>query len=230
MGTILDLLGAQFIGGMILLLALVLTDQGVRQFLNMNSDAIVQQNLTQVSDIMEKDFRKMGYAIDEAKRGDIVQVADSSKIRFLAQLNLDFDYYQSLHGNLHKDDIPDTIEYRVEPFHAYTLGDTTIQLYKLTRRVVVSQEGTEEMSVGNIANPAVFRYFDQDRNPTAVLQAIRIVEITLTAYEPEIMLSPEMVMESVNQGDKTFKRNELMRLLRPAYWRQTKLVSKNLKR
>ncbi len=230
MGTLLDILGAQFIGGMILLLALILTDQGVRQFLNMNSDGIVQENLTQVSRIMEKDFRKMGYAIDEAKKGDIVQFADSSRIRFLAQLNQDFDYYKALHGNLHLDDIPDTIEYRVEPFHAYTLGDTTIQLYKLTRRIVISQEGEEEMSVGNIANPAVFRYFDQDRNPTTVLQAIRIVEINLTAYQPEIMLSPEMVMKSLNQGDKTFKRNELRRLLRPAYWRQTKLVSKNLKR
>ena len=84
--------------------------------------------------------------------------------------------------------------------------------------------------MGTIGNSDVFRYLDQLGDPVPIIQATRMVEVTLTAYNPRIILSPDMFSGGNSAEDVEFRKQELRRLLRASFWRQTRLVSKNLKR
>jgi hypothetical protein len=132
---------------------------------------------------------------------------------------------------LHMDVVPDTIEYFIQPFETITYWDTSIVTYRVTRRAVVSQEPTNVSMIGVLGNNDVFRYLDKFENDTNNPVFMVIVELTLTAFDPRIVLSREYVESTVDttQGE-AYRDRELRRLLRPSYWRQTRLVSKNLDR
>lgn len=231
MGSMLDIVSATMIGAMLLLTLLVATDTMTTEFFNYNADAITQMNLANISTTMQHDIRKMGYGIPKLQIATVLQKSDPDHLIFLSQLNLDADYYAYLHGNIHMDDIPDTIEYRIIPHETITYWDTALVTYRVMRTLKVSQEATDVSLVGIVANSDVFRYLDQAGNETGVPSAIKMVEVTLTAYDPRVVLSREYVMSQIDtlQG-AAYRDRELRRLLRPSYWRQTRLVSKNLRR
>lgn len=226
MSTMIDILGGMIIGSILLLVAMTAMDNGVRQFVNHNADAIVQNELAGLSDVIQNDLRKMGYGIPESMQHQIVQTADSDHLVFITNLNLDRDYYESVHGNLHTDAIPDTIEFSVAPFDTITFFDTSLVLYGINRRVVVSQEATATGQIGTISNDNVFRYLDQVGRPVSYMPATVMVEVTLVALNPNVYISDEVI-----QADNPVDRmRELRKLLRESYWRQTRVISKNLRR
>lgn len=219
MSSILDIIGGLLIGGMILLLTLAATDRGTREFFNYNSDAIVQNQLATMAYIIEYDLRKMGFGIDEVQQGTILQIATSNHLKFLTQLN-------------NKTDVtPDTIEYNVVSDETIDYGDTTLIMYKVWRTIKIPGQQSKIQMIGKIGNNNVFRYLDQIGNPAEITQATKMVEVTLVAFNPRIVLSPEFVTTQIDsiQGAE-LRKKELTRLLRPSFWRQTRLVSKNLRR
>jgi len=219
MTSLLDIIGASVIGGMLLVILLTATSTGTREFLNYNSDAIVQQQLAQMAYIIEYDLRKMGYDIKEAQKHTIIQAATSNHIKFLSQLNSGEDV------------IPDTVEYSILPAETINYGDTTIIMYKIKRTLKVSQQPLDQIVIGKIGNASVFRYLDQIGNPVDIIQATKMVEVTLVALNPQVVLSKEFVSSQLDSAQNAeFRKQELKRLLRPSFWRQTRLVSKNLKR
>jgi hypothetical protein len=183
-----------------------------------------------MSNIIEYDLRKMGYGVPENEQ--VLFTAEQNRLKFIAHLNREFDYF----GHLipHRDNIPDTIEYIVTLAETIDYGDTSLRMYKVTRRLMITGEGEKISDIGRIGNGRVFRYLDQLGNPVdpgIELIATKMVEVTLTAFNPRVVLSPELVRREVsNIGDVEFRKKELRRLLRTSYWRQTRLVSKNLKR
>jgi hypothetical protein len=231
MGSMLDIVTASFIGGFLLIILLTATDTITTESYNYHADAITQQNLSNIALIMQSDIRKMGFNIPEGMKGQIVQTHEKNRLKFIAQLNELQDYYKEEHGNLHMDVVPDTIEYFIQPFETITYWDTSIVTYRVTRRAVVSQEPTNVSMIGVLGNNDVFRYLDKFENDTNNPVFMVIVELTLTAFDPRIVLSREYVESTVDttQGE-AYRDRELRRLLRPSYWRQTRLVSKNLDR
>jgi len=210
---------------------LIATDTLTTEFYNYHADAITQNNLANISNIMQQDIRKMGYTIPEAQIGSILQQATPDHLNFITNLNLDADYYAYNHGNLHQDDIPDTIDYQITPYETITYFDTSLTTYKVLRTIKVSQEAIDSSMIGITGNLDVFRYLDQIGQETSVIPAIKMVEVTLTAYDPRIVLSRDYVMSQLDTvQDARYREGELRRLLRPSYWRQTRLVSKNLRR
>ena len=231
MGAMLDIITASMIGGFLMILLLTATDTITTESYNYNADAITQQNLSNIATIMQADIRKMGFNIPEGNKAQIVQIHDKNRLKFIAQLNEFQDYYMHEHGNLHMDGIPDTIEYSVQPFETITYWDTSIVMYQVNRRAVISQEGTDVSMIGVLGNSDVFRYLDKFENDTNNPVFIVIVELTLTAFDPRVVLSREYVESTVDTTKgKAYRDRELSRLLRPSYWRQTRLVSKNLDR
>jgi len=219
MTSLLDIIGASIIGGMVLLLVLTVTDSGTREFFNYNVDAIVQANLAHMAHLTEYDLRKMGFGINESQQGTILQIANSNRLKFLTQLNMNVD------------SIPDTIEYNIVQDEIIDYGDTTLTMYKVFRSVKIAQHSSENMDIGKIGNSNVFRYLDQIGEPAEIIQATKMVEVTLVTYEPRIVLSPEFVTTKLDGIDRAdLRKRELRRLLRPSFWRQTRLVSKNLRR
>ena len=228
MATFLDIIGGIFIGGLILLIALTATDNGMEAFFNYNADAIVQQRLTGVSDIIQHDLRKMGYGIPESQRGQILQVEQADRLRFIAQLNPSPTL--KIGGiNVH-DQVVDTIEYRIVPADSITIADSTLVTYSVLRTIIVPGIQNKTMEIGRIGNSDVFRYLNQIGNPVALLTATKMVEVNLSVIDPHIVLSKDLVTTGGTAADSTWRREELRRMMRNSYWRQTRLVSRNLRR
>ena len=231
MGSLLDIIASAMVGGMLLLIALSSTDRAMQTFHNFNADAIVQQNLARTSNVAEFDLRKMGFGIPEANQGDIIQKAKADNICFLAQLNLDVDSKMVVSGVSTYDQTADTVEYQVVVTDSMVFADTTVIIYSLQRTIKIAGLATDQMVIGRIGNNDVFTYLDQAGKVTANLLAIKMIEVNLTAFNLNVVLSPELVASYMNSlEDGEFKKDELKRILRPSFWKQTRLVSKNLKR
>ncbi|MFH0883214.1 MAG: hypothetical protein V2A56_09540 [bacterium] len=222
MQSLIDIMGAMFIGGILILVAMTALDSGLQAFVNNNADAIVQNELADLSRTMQFDLRKMGYSIPEAQSTSILQIALTNRLKFLTNLNLSEPY----NGTGGIDSTPDTIEYRVTPFQTYNFIDTSIVLYGLYRTVKVVGHATETLQVGTITNTDVFRYLDQAGNPVVYIPATKMVEVTFVSLNPEIYLNREVLLASSPQERMT----ELRKLVRESFWRQTRVVSKNLRR
>ncbi len=117
MGTsvILDIMGSMIIGGILLLTLFRMNDNATRNTYNFSGELGVQQNLVTTVEVLEYDFRKIGYCEDPFKlphpEEDAILYADTSKIRFLT------DLMTSAYGSTdpHGDGNLDTLEYFLGP-------------------------------------------------------------------------------------------------------------------
>lgn len=88
--ALLDIAGSFIIGGMILLMLLRMNDFAVENTYVQNADRIVQRNLLNVVEFIERDFRKIGYCADWTKIPDpsrAIVSADSGSITFQTDIN-----------------------------------------------------------------------------------------------------------------------------------------------
>ena len=188
-------------------------DAGLQYFVNHNADAIVQDELISLTQILQDDLRKMGYGIPEADQSTIIQNAQSDNIKFLALLNS-------------ADAVPDTVEYSISTSDTVAIIDTSIVTFRLNRNVKITGDSTVSGDVGIITNNAVFTYLDQSGTETAVTQSIKMVEVTLVAINPSIYVSSD-VLAADNAEDRMV---EIRKLMQESFWRQTRVISKNLRR
>jgi hypothetical protein len=220
-----------FVGGMLLLIATTSSDQAAQSFFNQNSDFITQANLSKISDIIGYDLKKMGYGVEEADT--VVFVAQANQLKYITHLNSHPVYRMNLDGVNHTDTIADTIEYTVSATDTIEYGLTSIVIYNIQRRLRIPPSVDIDYSIGTVANEDIFTYLDQAGNPTLNLMAVSSVELQLVAYNAEVVLSPELVMQNVNPSDSTlrdFQEKELLRILRPSYWKESRFTSRNLNR
>ena len=87
--TILDILGSMIIGGFLMLLLWQIDDAAVQNVFNNSEELILQQNLATTSEILEHDFRRIGYCKNYSlipKTNVIVSATDTS-ISFLTDVN-----------------------------------------------------------------------------------------------------------------------------------------------
>ena len=116
MGTsvILDIMGSMIIGGILLLTLFRMNDNATRNTYNFSGELIVQQNLVTTVEVLEYDFRKIGYCEDPFAlphpEKDAILFADTSRIKFLTDL-MTSPYGYDPHG----DGILDTVEYYLGP-------------------------------------------------------------------------------------------------------------------
>ena len=90
--TLLDILGATIIGGILLITLFRIQDNTIENFFYYNSDLILQSNLLDVIEVVEADLRRIGYCAIPENFPDPTKAiisADSVSIRFLSDTNLD---------------------------------------------------------------------------------------------------------------------------------------------
>ena len=220
--TLIDILGAMIIGGLLFLISMSAMDSGLERFVNQNADAIVQNQIAEMSDIVQYDLRKMGYGVPEASIPNVIQVGTSNRLKFLTHLNRE-NPFEGVGGT---DNVADTIEYQVIASDTISFIDTSIYLYRVNRTVSVSGHAVESRMIGKVASPAVFRYLDQVGNPVGSIAGTKMIEVSLMALNPDIYLNEAVIAAA----GPTERMRELRRLLRESYWRQTRVVSKNLRR
>jgi hypothetical protein len=138
--TLLDIVGSILVGGVLLLILFRLEATADETSYDSSQDLIVQQNLTTLIDIIQSDFRKIGYCADYTKitnPADVILYADSNEIKFIADLNdagvLDtVDYYTGPTSELSNTPNPnDRLLYRVingETPKSSNLGVTEFKL------------------------------------------------------------------------------------------------------
>jgi hypothetical protein len=121
--TILDILGSMIIGGILLNITMRLNDAATEKTYNNSAELSLQQNMATVAQMLETDFRKIGFCSDWNKFPDpskAVVYADQSSIKYLTDLDSDTNmdsirYYLGPTSELLNTPNPrDRILYRVE--------------------------------------------------------------------------------------------------------------------
>ncbi len=88
--TIIDILGATIIGGLLLLTIIRLNGNSTENRFVYGNDKILQREIVNLADIIEIDFRKIGYCEDPSKVSDtttLILFADTSSITFLTDID-----------------------------------------------------------------------------------------------------------------------------------------------
>ncbi len=138
--TILDVLGSMIIGGFLMLILYRTNSAAVENTYNNGSDLTVQENLAATVEVLENDFRKIGYCNDWTKIPDPTKAiiyADSTSIKFLSDVNNDgnvdtmYYYLGSTSGLSNTPNPNDRCLYRVingAPTQGVNLGVTQFNL------------------------------------------------------------------------------------------------------
>jgi hypothetical protein len=119
---IIDLAGSMLVGGLMMLIIFRTSDSAAENVYNNGGELILQRNLAVTAEVLENDFRKIGYCSNWSKIPDpsksILQ-ADSTRIKFLTDVDSDGDvdtmhYYLGLASALVQTGNPrDLLLYRV---------------------------------------------------------------------------------------------------------------------
>lgn len=160
--SLIDILGSIVIGGLLFMILLRINDSAVKNTYTFGGDLIVQQNLVEVVQLVEHDFRQIGYCQDWSKIPDPTKAiiyADTSRIKFQTDINNDgqldtLSYYIGPVSDLASTANPrDRFLYRVEnhstPFSA-NLGVT--QFYIVYYNSAGEQLQTPVSVPGSIAS------------------------------------------------------------------------------
>jgi hypothetical protein len=200
MMVILDILSSIFIGGFIILMSFGILDSTNKFLYSHNDDLIVQQNLTAITGTLEYDLKKIGFGIPEHE--ETILLADSNHLRMRGDLNRDWQ--------------PDTIEYYIGPISelAHTVNPDDRFLYRKVNGKPVSG-----MKVG-IVTEFNFHFLDQDRNLVDTSNPLNFTKIKMVRTTMRVE-NPAVYSDNPNPSKDEY---------RTAFWQETSLVSRNLRR
>jgi type II secretory pathway component PulJ len=198
--TLIDLVSSVIIGGLLLLILFRLNDATVENNYVYGGEAIAQSNLVEVVQLVEHDFRKIGYCRDWEKIPDpskSILSATQNSIRFLTDENND--------GNI------DTIAYYLGP--TSELVNTPNPNDRMLYRVLNNQQPR-----GANLGVTQFDLFYYDAVGTQLSFPITVPSII---YTMQINIKVEDVYGYDRQHDEEKYSS--------AFWRQVRLASRNLK-
>jgi hypothetical protein len=201
-----DLIGSIIVFGWLLLMSLRVNTQNQENVQTLNGDLLVQENLVAVTQLLEYDFRKIGFCKEPNNLVDptkAILLADTSRIKFLTDLDLD---------GTGPDGVLDSVY--------YYLGDTTElsqtpnprdrYLYR-----VVDGEPARGANLG--ITSFTMKYFDRSGVPiptpvgASELQKIQTIQITLSIEN----VYAASIVETTNKQYSS------------AFWQQVRLSSRN---
>ena len=206
MSSVLDIIFAMVLGGVLLLVVISANDIIAESQATTNGDVLVQEMMTSIAEIVEGEIRNMGFGASEHEPP--VVFADTSNLKFLVDLDKD----------------PITVIDTVQ----YFLGDTT----DLARTPNPHDRLLYRRVNGGPAEPkgavTIFRlqYLTVGGDtitapvPPGRLSEIAIVELTLEVQNPQTLFR---TLGSVQAGEQEA-------LYSTSVWQQTRLTSQNSRR
>jgi type II secretory pathway component PulJ len=207
--TIFDIITSTVIGGMLLLMALRLNAQAIETNAIYQDNLNLQTGLVALVDIVENDFRKIGYCKDWTKitpPNIAIVYADSNSIKFLTDIPSSTTDFGD--GNV------DTIYY----YTGSAGGNPNNLKEKPLYRVVNSNLATGwNLGVTRFA----LKYYDalNDTLPFPITDPTRIYEL-----EVNISLESPAPLTKINYHDTTAAKEDFK-----VYWKQIRLASRNLR-
>jgi hypothetical protein len=224
MGTavILDVLGSMIIGGILLLTLFRMNDTATRNTYNFSGELTLQENLVATVEVLEYDFRKIGYCEDPfalpKPEENAILYADTSRLKFLTDLMI------PPYDNPRGDGIVDTIE--------YFLGDTTElsgtpnPYDRILYRVVNGEPTGVNLGITHFR----IRYFRDSLTTSGSTTLAEILPNELPKiYVPGTPTGITALQIDI-QVENTASYDEANNPYRHAFWRQIRLSSRNLKR
>ena len=208
----LDIVGSFIVGGALLVMALRLNAQASEATALYGGNYILQTNMTALIDILEFEFRKIGYCKDWKKVADptkSIRVAELNRIRFLT------DIPTSTNPNnvgFYGDGNVDSITYWVGPASELTSTPNPFDKY-LYRQV--NNGTTEKLNLG--LTQFQFSYFDamNDPLPFPITDARKV-------YLMQVSVAVQTAMPYKQEYVKDSSAYDV-------FWKQIRLVTKNLK-
>jgi hypothetical protein len=206
--AILDVIGSFILFGWLLLSAIRVGTANSENMQSCGGELLVQQNLVEITKLLEYDFRKIGYCKEPNRLPDptkAIILADSSSIKFLTDVDL---------TGSGPDGIVDSLYYYLGPPSelASTTNPRDCMLYR-----VVNKDAPKGANLG--VTSFKLRYFDGQGNaiPTPVtgnnLQKIQTIQISIIV---ENTVAAEIVETApINQQYSS------------AFWQQMRLSSRN---
>ncbi len=230
MSALIDIIAGAVVGAIFLIIAINTTNNGTQNLLNFNAAKTAQEDLVFTAQIIERDVRKIGFGIPESQKNQVLLSAQANHLKFLAHLNQSPGTSLSQPGLSTFDNVADTIEYTVTLDSIFNFGDTTVSLYQVNRTVKISGVTPQTSIIGRVGNMEIFKYQDQLGNQTSYNPAVRMLEVSLAGFNPNVMLSPEHVLQGVlNSQDIVVRKREIRRILRGSYRKKIRLVLHNLR-
>lgn len=207
--TVFDIITSAVIGGMLFLMALRLNSQAIETNAIYQGNLNLQEGLVALVDIVEHDFRKIGYCKDFTKINPpniAIVSADSNSIRFLTDI--------PANPNDMGDGFVDTVYYCLGTISMNPNNPRERYLYR-----VVNGQATKGWSLG--VTRFALRYFDAMGDtvpfPVSDPKLIYTLEVNLSLESPAPLTAIQYRDSSSTQED--FK----------VYWKQIRLASRNLR-
>jgi len=174
--TLIDIIGATIIGGILLIMINSLNARAVETNMIYGSDKRLQMEVVQLADLIESDFRKIGYCEDPSKISDstlIIISADTSQIKFITDINRD--------GNI------DTLQYYVSSTSA--LNMTKNPRDRILYRNHLEYPHEQLLNVSSNITHFYLRYFDslnfELSSPVTSPDLIAFMEISFKVEDSE---------------------------------------------
>ncbi len=201
MSAIFDIIASIVLAGFVILLGLRMNATVANSNDSYHADVIVQENLVSLVQSLEGDFRRMGYHVIDPTQ--VILVADSTHIRFVA--------------DMYDNGIIDTVDWRLGLPQTFTPNPNDRILTRTIRPAPAGYSGI----LTSVPGVTVFslRYLNQSGQPAISLGQIWIIETSLRVESPWKVQDREVLDQSYNLWGYS-----------AAFWRQTRLASRNLKR
>lgn len=222
--VLLDVLGSVIVGGILLLTLFRINDNATQNTYNFSGELTLQENLVTTVEVLEYDFRKIGYcenplALPNPEMNAILY-ADTSSIKFLTDLLI--TPYGSL--NPSGDGILDTLEYFLGPTSELTgtPNPNDRMLYRVVNGVPTGVNlGITEFKI---------RYFRDSLTASGSTTLAEILPNKLPkSYVPGTPTGITAMQIDI-KVENTATYNAGNNPYRYAFWRQIRLSSRNLKR
>lgn len=204
--VILDLIGSSVVFSLLLLMGIRMNATSSESMQAYRGDVLVQQNIVEVVSLLEYDFRKIGYCKDPTKieTNKAIIYADSIKIKYLTDVDND--------GNV------DTMSYYVGP-----TSELTVTPNPRDRNLYRVINNATPIGVNLGVTRFELHYFNVDKDPITY-PISNYGEI----YTMQIDVQCEnLFASSVTQYAGTM--DSLNNQYQSAYWRQVRLVARNLR-
>ncbi len=206
--TILDLIGSTVVFGALLLITLQLNTSNSENMQTYRGDLLVQQNLVEVTKLIEYDFRKIGYCKDPSKIPDpskAIVSADSTSIAFLTDIATSSDPAG--------DGVVDTLHYYLGSTSELdvTPNPNDRMLYR-----VLNSDPPKGANLGVVTFRLLYFNALNDTIAFPVSNPGEIVTMQITVQVENLAAST--IAENVGQAQYS-----------SAFWRQVRLASRNLK-
>ena len=220
--VLLDIIGSTIIGGILLLTLFRMNDTATKNTYNFSGELTLQENLVATVEVLEYDFRKIGYCEDPIAlprpEQNAILYADTSEIKFLTDL-MD-EPYDDPQG----DGTLDSIRYYLGP--ASELSGTPNPNDRKLYRVINGVPTGVNLGVTYFK----IRYFRDSLTASGSTTLAEIMPNSLPKIHVPGTPTGITALQIDIKVENTASYDEANNPFRQAFWRQIRLSSRNLKR